>query len=246
MTSLRGNYHYLSNRFTVDRANLSFDNVGGVNPKLDILAVTQVPRSAGESASNQDAPVTIDVTISGRAAEPVMTFSSDEGSWGQPAILKALTYGSWASGSESGAAAEAAAAAATAGERLADDWVTRNLNRQLSSELSRIFQGYLGDWELGRESGGLFRGEGDVYLRVGSQVSRNLNVSYRQRVPGFTREASTTNTTLKPFERDVEAQYRLNRFFYVSTEVTQRRRLAASTEAQPPEYNISLKARWEY
>jgi hypothetical protein len=241
MTALRGNYYYLGNRYTVDPANLTFDNVGGVNPKLDVLARTEVSRSAGDGQQDQNGggssqaqgPVTIEVAISGRAAEPVMTFSSDNPDWDQPMILKALTYGPYAS-AEPGAA----------GERLADDWVTRNLNRQLSSELSRLFQGYLNEWELARQSGGLFRGEGDVYLRVGSQVSRNLNVAYRQRVPGFTREASSTNTTLKPFERDVEAQYRLNRFFYISTEVTQRRQLTNTTNA--PEYNVNLKARWEY
>ena len=164
-----------------------------------------------------------------------MTFASNEGTWDQPAILRALTYGPFAYGE-----------AGTAGERLADDWVTRNLNRQLSSEMSRIFQGYVNEWELARESGGLFRGEGDVYLKVGSQVSRNLNVAYRQRVPGFTRAPDPTNTTTRAFERDVEAQYRLNRFFYISTEVTQRRQQSGATNAQPPEYNVSLKARWEY
>src|SRR5262245_4061578 len=248
MTSIRGNYYYLSNKFTMDRVNLTFDNIGGVDPKLDIAGWTQVPQTAGEqnpagtrsgSVKPNPNPVTIHVAITGRAAEPIMAFTSvgaENGEWDQPSILMALTYGPWR---ETGSRTEA-------GERLADDWVTRNLNRQLSTELSRVFQGYLGDWELARESGGLLRGEGDVILGVNTQLARNLNLRYRQRVPGFAREVTNGNSTANSFERDVEAQYRLNRFFYVSTEVTQRRHLSGSTEARPPEYNLSLKARWEY
>jgi len=245
MTSLRGSYYYLSNKFTMDRVNLTFDNIGGVDPKLDIAGETQVPVAAGDqsgktigSASSSGDRATITVTITGRASAPVISFTSDsKTAWDQPSILMALTYGPYReSGSRAGAA-----------EGLADDWVTRNLNRQLSTELSRVFQGYLGDWELGRESGGLLRGEGDVILGVNTQLARNLNLRYRQRVPGFARGGiETGNTSANSFERDVEAQYRLNRFFYVSTEVTQRRHLSGSTEARPPEYNLSLKARWEY
>jgi hypothetical protein len=245
MTSLRGSYYYLSNKFTMDRVNLTFDNIGGVDPKLDIAGETEVPESAGDQSANTIGPatksgnrVTIKVTITGRASEPVISFTSEgaKSEWDQPSILMALTYGPWR---DTGSRAEA-------GERLADDWVTRNLNRQLSTELSRVFQGYLGDWELARESGGLLRGEGDVILGVNAQLARNLNLRYRQRVPGFASTTETGNTSANAFERDVEAQYRLNRFFYVSTEVTQRRHLSGSTEARPPEYNLSLKARWEY
>lgn len=244
MSALRGSYYYLSNKFRMDRANLTFDNVGGVNPKLDILAVTRVPKAffrRGNSAlgpSNTGGSEDITVTISGRAREPVMEFTSESGA-DEPQVLAALTgYAPVTSGM---------AEARGAGVNFADSWVTRNLNRQLSADLSRAFQGYLRDWEVARESGGLFQGEGDVVLGVGTELSRNVSLRYRQRVPGLGRPVTSTITT-SPFERDVEAEYRINRFFYFTTELTQRRTLTTTTTTTnaTPEFNVNLKARWEY
>ena len=88
-------------------------------------------------------------------------------------------------------------------------------------------------------------GEGEVIVGVNTQLTRNLNLRYRQRVPGFARQTATTTPTQDPFERDVEAEYRINRFFFISSEVTKRRVLSGNT-ATAPEFNVSLKARWEY
>src|SRR5439155_23632425 len=40
--AIRGYYDFLSNRFTVSKADLSFDNIGGVNPMIDAEASTRV------------------------------------------------------------------------------------------------------------------------------------------------------------------------------------------------------------
>ncbi len=241
MSALRGSYYYLSSKFRMDRVNLTFDNVGGVNPKLDILAVTRVPKSAltggrGPSLSSSDerGSEDITVTITGRANEPVMEFSSESGA-DEPQVLKALTYGPVLTEKP-----------VRAGVDFADNWVTRNLNRQLSDDLSRVFQGYLRDWELARESGGLFQGEGDVVLGVTSQLTRKIDLRYRQRLPGSARP--TANLTTTPFERDVAAEFRINRFFYITSELIQRRTLTSTSGAAPtaPEFNLNLKARWEY
>jgi translocation-and-assembly-module (TAM) inner membrane subunit TamB-like protein len=234
MTALRGTYHYLSNKFTMERVNLAFDNVGGVNPKLDIVAMTRVrqPASVNQFGSTAtDEMVT--VAITGRAAEPVMTFSSDAGS-DQPTILRALTIGPL---QDQGL---------DAGASLADDWVTRNLNRQLSSEVSRLFQGYLDEVELARETGGFFLGQGAPVLGIGIPIAPRLGVRYRQRVGAFDRPSGSVSAS--PFERDVEAEYRINRFFYVSSKLTQRRTQTGTSGTSPtaPEFNLNLKARWEY
>jgi translocation-and-assembly-module (TAM) inner membrane subunit TamB-like protein len=244
MAGLRGSYYYLSNKFTMDRVNLTFDNVGGgVNPKLDILATTRVSKSAGTSrlfGAALSSPAergneNITVAITGRAAEPVMAFSS-EGGWDQPTILAALTYG------------QVGDRKLAAGVDFADAWVTRNLNRQLSDELSNVFQGYLNDWTLERESGGLFQGVGDYVIGTNVPLSRDINVRVRQRLglrePGTT----STTTTTNPFERDVEAEYRISRFFFITSQLTQRRPLSTTsgTATTPPEFNVNLKARWEY
>ncbi len=245
MAGLRGSYYYLSNRFTMERVNLTFDNVGGVNPKLDIVAVTRVPKRAGTArrqggtlgSPTESGNENITVTITGRAAEPVMTFAS-EGGWDQPTILAALTYG------------QVGGREFAAGVDFADTWVTRNLNRQLSDELSDLFQGYLNDWALERESGGLFQGVGDVVIGTNVPLTRDINLRYRQRLPGLAREAGSTTAapTTNPFERDVEAEYRINRFFYITSQLTQRRPLSttAGTATAAPEFNVNLKARWEY
>ncbi len=241
MTALRGTYHYLSNRFTMERVNLTFDNVGGVNPKLDIVATTRVrqrPQGGVDlGATRREEAIT--VTITGRAAEPVMAFASDNG-WDEPTILGALTYGPlFDPGLD-------VAQRLDVGASLADDWVTRNLNRQLSDEVSRLFQGYIDEVELSRESGSLFLGQGDPVLGIGIPVAPRLDLRYRQRVGGFTRPGTAVNAS--PFERDVEAQYRINRFFYISSRFTQRRAQTGLSVGDPtaPEFNVNLKARWEY
>ncbi len=242
MTALRGNYYYLSSKFAMERVNLTFDNVGGVNPKLDIIAVTRLPRSAAAApagvlrlgSSEERGEETITVTIGGRAVEPVMSFSSD-GGWDQPTILGALTY-----------APRLGQSGLDVGANLADDWVSRNLNRQLSDEVSRLFRGYLDEVELARESGGLFLGQGDPVVGIGIPLAPRLDLRYRQRVGGFTRPSPSLATS--PFERDVEAEYRINRFFYVSSKLTQRRTQTGTsgTSATAPEFIVNLKARWEY
>jgi hypothetical protein len=49
------------------------------------------------------------------------------------------------------------------------------------------------------------------------------------------------------FDRDLEAEYRLNRFFLITSEVAQRRNLGGTTATPTtPDFNVNLKARWEY
>ena len=115
--------------------------------------------------------------------------------------------------------------------------------------ISRAVKGYLNEWSIDRDQGGLVTGKGEVTLGVGSQVTRNLLLRYRQRVPGLGRDIITTQAAgSTPFERDFEAEYRLNRFFLISSELRQRRSLIGSGANTPaaPDFNVDLKARWEY
>ena len=127
-----------------------------------------------------------------------------------------------------------------------DSYLTQALNRTLSAELSRTFNGYLNDWAIERERGGLATGSGGVIVGFSTQPWRNVNVRYRQRVPGGGRDYAGVGTISNPFERSVEAEYRLSRFFYVTSEFTQRRDVAGTTSSGAPEFNVNLKARWEY
>jgi hypothetical protein len=236
--ALRGQYYFLSNRFDVTRAHLQFDNVGGLDPQLDIVAQTVLTPTSNEAMATIESDAngrlprqTIVVAITGRSRNPVIEFSSSPNDLGQPVILKELTFQRFS------------------GENLAqgdplDDFVTRAINRQLSTEMSKLFQGYVSDWALTRESGGLLRGEGELYAEVGIPLSAQWQIRYRQRVPGQSIGVYNVN----PFERDLEVEYRLNRFFYVTSELAQRRPGSNSAATTPgtPEFNVNLKARWEY
>jgi hypothetical protein len=50
------------------------------------------------------------------------------------------------------------------------------------------------------------------------------------------------------FERQVRAEFRLNRFFFVTTDISQRRTTGSTSTSvtSGPDYNVNLKARWEY
>ncbi len=244
LTSLRGTYYFLSNRFDVGRANLTFDNESGVNPQLDIEASakvvpTQEPIDPNLDTSQSTANRTHTVTarITGRAAEPVVEFSSDPADWDEPRILRELTVGRFFDVRQGGV---------QLGDPL-DNYLTRAINRTVSAEMSRAFRGYINEWALERERGGLLRGEGDVVLGVGSQITPNISLRYRQRVPGLSRPTTTLTGDIEDaFERDVEAEYRLNRFFYVTTELTQHRTGLGATTQPATDFNVNLKARWEY
>jgi hypothetical protein len=246
MHALRGYYWFLSNRFTIENADLTFDNVEGVNPLIEATATTRVqpsllPASNGlSSTDSRPEPHVVTVSITGRADEPVISFASQPSDWDENQILRELTL----------------IAPVTAGNTVnvgalgdpVENYLTRAINRTLSTEMSRVFQGYVNEWELQREQGGIWGGTGEVIVSVGGQITPQLAWRYRQRVPGLGRETPASGLTTNPFERDVEAEFRLNRFFYITSEVTQRRSLGATQTVAAPgaDFNLNLKARWEY
>jgi autotransporter translocation and assembly factor TamB len=250
LNALRGTYDFLSNRFTIRQADLTFDNVGGLNPTLDIVATTTVvPVEAAAAGSEllgssgaSDRPHTITVTITDRADAPTITFESDPADWDQPTILSQLTVARFLG-------------RGTVVSQLSDpldSYVTRMINAQLSPLLSRTFLRDVGQWQLEREQGGLFSGRGDLFVTVAHQFNPRVQVSYKQRLPGFERPGAEAlsvsgGTEQGLLERNVAAEYRINRFFYVTTELAQRR-LQTSTALPTlvPEFNVNLKARWEY
>ena len=244
MHALRGTYWYLSNKYTVQGADLTFDNVEGANPLLDVTATTRVlPTFPEDRQTDKPQPHEITVRIHGRANRPVIEFSDTdphgELAWDQSQILREIT------------APGLGSRLSTAVANPLDSYVTQAINRSLSADLSRAFGGYVSDWSLERDRGGLFGGSGEVIVSAGSQISNRLSVRYSQRLPGFAQNVVTEPLTpagTNLFERQVQAEYRLSRFIYLTTDLSQRR-ASGSTSVTPtntPDYNVNLKARWEY
>jgi hypothetical protein len=243
MEALRGSYYFLSNRFTIRRARITFDDVGGIDPLVDAEAETRVRIDPAYFAMTSAAPskpenATIVVVIQGRASEPTFDFRP-EGTdvvLDDAQILQVLTVGR---GREGGVGEQ------TVGS--VDSWFTQRLMRTLSPELSRAFRGYLTDWEIARETGGLIGGSGDLVVGVGIPVTPDLAFRVRSRVPGTTTTPLGPDTELDLIERSVEAEYRLNRFISVTSEVAQPRSAATPTAPiNAARYNVKLRARWEY
>jgi hypothetical protein len=256
MHLIRGTYWFLSNKFTVQTADLIFDNVEGVNPTIDATATTRItstgetPAGAlgpeGATAGNTGVTHEITVHLKGRGNEPTIDFTDDKGEWDQSQMLRQLTVGTFQT-----ANGGINVAGVNVGDPL-DSYVTRAINRSLSADMSKVFGGYVNDWSLERDRGGLILGEGEVIATARSQITGEFAVQYSQRVPGLGRDIGSpiinTSSTTDLFERDLRAEYRLNRFFYIMTDVSQRRAGAGVTTNTTggPDYNVSLKARWEY
>lgn len=246
MHLIRGYYYFLSNRFTLTGADLTFDNQQGVDPDMNIRAQTRLLPSrsdlykqAGQWDQRQMETITAEIT--GRSSQPVITLSGPEG-WDQREILAELTYGRFTS-EEGGVLNQVA-------DPL-ENYVTRQLTNQLSQDLAKYLNNAVTQWSVEREQGALFgaSGAGDVYVGVSGDVNARTSWTYRQRLPGLDRGPALGYGRGNTFERDVEVEYRVNRFIYVTTELTQRRSSLAQapgTASGPADFNVSLKARWEY
>jgi autotransporter translocation and assembly factor TamB len=207
-----------------------------VDPVVDAEAFTRlIPTQV--AAEEKPSQHTITVRVQGRSSRPSVEFIDDPGPNGQAMdqaqILQELTVGRFGQGQQLGDAA--------------DSYLTRAISRQLSTELSRAFRGYISEWEIARESSGA-PGGGNLMVRVGSQVNDRLALRYGQSLPGTGRaNAPTTGSTTTLIERDIEAEYRINRFFYITSQITQKRPVTGiPANSSGPDFNVNLKARWEY
>jgi hypothetical protein len=250
MHALHGTYWFLSNKFTVNTVDLTFDNVQGVDPQIDALATTRVTptQESASAAGGLDTgppdltPHDITAHIHGRANQPLIEFIDADlkNPWDQERMLREITYGRFVGPNNR----------VTAGDPL-DNYMTRAINRSLSADLSQAFGGYINEWSLERDRGGLFSGEGEVVVSATSQITNQLSLGYSQRLPGLSRDVLTPMSPASSselFERQVRAEFRLNRFFFVTTDISQRRTTGSTSTSVSagPDYNVNLKARWEY
>lgn len=235
-------YDIFGNRYTLSQADLTFDNQKGVDPTMDIVAETRLKPSRRELAQGDTwnggtpATETITVRLTGRSSQAKPELSSSSG-WDQREILGEISYGRFTTGGN---------AFSSAADPL-QNYLVRQISNQLTKDLSKFFNDAINQWEVERDQGALISGAGSVVMSVGGDLSPRASWTYKQRLPGLDRrvtEVATPSNSL--FDRDVAVEYRINRFIYATTEMTQRRTTPGTTVQNNTEFNVNLKARWEY
>jgi hypothetical protein len=86
LEALRGSYTVFGRTFEVDGGTASFLGQPGVNPTLDIQALTRVRRQEG-------GPLEISATVGGTLVEPLVTLSTEEAGLSQADLVSYLVFG---------------------------------------------------------------------------------------------------------------------------------------------------------
>jgi hypothetical protein len=86
LQALRGSYVVLGRTFEVDGGTASFLGQPGVNPTLDIQALTRVRRREGERLE-------VRASVQGTLVEPVVTLSTEEAGLSQSDLISYLVFG---------------------------------------------------------------------------------------------------------------------------------------------------------
>ena len=241
MHLVKGHYDFFNNRFNVTQADLTFDNQNGVDPTLDVMAETRLKPSRGELApggsfsGGSQATEVIYAQITGRSSSFVPVLTSSSG-WDQKEILGELSYGRFTGGTS---------VLSSAADPM-QNYLTRQISNQLSRELSTFFNDAINQWEVERDQGELFSGQGRYVMAVGGGINSRTSWTYRQKLPGLGQDYAPLMNSTSLIDRDVALEYRINRFIYATTELIQRRVGQASTGQNNTEFNVNLKARWEY
>jgi translocation-and-assembly-module (TAM) inner membrane subunit TamB-like protein len=223
--ALRGSYYFLENKFQVDSGMLVFDSVEPMNPNVIASAHADV-RNADPNAKSETIRVTID--LSGRIQTPEIAMSDDQGH-SKSDIVKLLTLGRYG-GLNNG--------------QIAGAYGGTYLLRQLSTEFPEL-KPFVGDVEFGTQ---VVRGSGtssEIVPTAGFRrdFSSVFSLNYSQ-ILGM-----PTQNYYDLQVRDFGAEYKINRIFYLTGEILERRpgSTGTTTNSQSQyEYNLDLRARHEY
>jgi len=225
--AIKGSYQFLSNKFTVDSGTLVFDSVEPLNPT--------VAASAHTDLTSTNPPARVTITLSDRIQTPQINMTDDQGhSESDIATMLALGYNpkdQTAGGKDAGVAATA----------LGSQYLLRQLSQQFP-EITPI----IGDVTLGNqivETGEGGRKEVVPTVAIRRDITGGLSLNYSQIV------GAPTTSTVNLQVRDFGAEYRINRIFYLTGEILERRpgtSSATSSGQSQFEYNLDLRARHEY
>jgi hypothetical protein len=227
---LRGWYYFLENKFQVDSGQLVFDSVEPMNPNVIASAHADVrlaPSSANAGTSSTGT-TRVTISLSGRIQTPEVDMSNDLG-YSKSDIVKLLAYGRF-EGLQKG--------------QVAGAYGGQYLLRQLSTEFPEL-KPIVGDVEFGTQ---VVQGstKAEVLPTVGARrdFSSVFSLNYSQII------GTPTQTAYNVQVRDFGAEYKINRIFYLTGEILERRpgtygTTSTSTQSQF-EYNLDLRARHEY
>ncbi len=84
--ALRGSYSVLGRRFEVETGSVGFIGVPGINPTLDIEAISRIRRVDGD-------PLDVTATVTGTLIQPRVTLSSEEQGLGESDLVSYLIFG---------------------------------------------------------------------------------------------------------------------------------------------------------
>jgi translocation and assembly module TamB len=228
--SLRGTYYFLENKFAVDTGNLQFDQIEPLNPKVDATAHSDVP--SGTTSE------TVTITLSGRVRNPTVQLVSSPHALTEQEIVQLMTVGRFgfglAAGQRYAPGGEAIVAGATGGQ-----YLLRQMAQQFP-EISPI----LGDLEVGTQVVEV-DGRGKPVPQIG--INRYFTPEFRVRYSQVLGSPSSGAIGLNV--RDLGAEYRISRIFFLTGEILERRTGSSSTPTVSQselEYNLDLRARYEY
>jgi autotransporter translocation and assembly factor TamB len=175
LQALRGTYTVLGRRFQVQEGVVGFIGTPGINPTLDLRAVSRVRR-------REEEPLDVVATVSGNLTQPRVTLSSEEQGVAESDLVSYLIFGrpsyELASGREAfvGGAAGSLAGAATG---FGVTWATGTLANQLSTAFAQqIGVDYLSitqtadlDVITGKASGSILAG---TQVEVGQYLGQDI------------------------------------------------------------------------
>lgn len=166
LQALRGSYSVLGRRFDVRSGTIAFIGTSGINPSLDIQAVSRIRRAEAE-------PLDVTATVAGTLTQPRVTLSSEEQGVAPSDLVSYLIFGrpsyELANAQSGGLVGSARGAGVT--------FLSGTLATQLGSALSqRIGLDYLsitqaGDYGVTSISGNPLAG---TQVEVGQYLSENV------------------------------------------------------------------------
>jgi hypothetical protein len=232
--ALRGSYYFLETKFQIDSGQLVFDSVEPMNPNVIASAHADVRSSSQTSttgAPTQDTGTTrVTIALSGRIQTPEVAMSDDKGD-SKSDIVRLMTGGQ---------------IAGLTGGQIAGAYGGNYLLRQLSTEVPEL-RPFVGDVQFGTQVvPGSSTTRAEVLPTVGARrdFSQVFSLNYSQIIGTPTQNAYEVQV------RDFGAEYKINKIFYLTGEILERRpgvygTTNTSTQSQF-EYNLDLRARHEY